>query len=150
MFDRFAAPLAIALGAAWAVLVFLWGPLLSRVRPEALAWSGLVFSFAVAWAILAYKLKWPEVGTYPATIGLGFAAAALQPGISEAVEADKANSLRCEAVQEDMLSAMPRRADGPDLFQALGCRPQGKESVYARPTKLERVAGHALPEGGRR
>lgn len=44
---------------------------------------------------------------------------------------DKANDRRCLAIQRDMLSAQPRRADGPDLFQALGCRPQGEGNVYA-------------------
>lgn len=36
----------------------------------------------------------------------------------------RANDRRCRQIQTDMLSARPRRADGPDLFQALGCRPQ--------------------------
>jgi hypothetical protein len=45
-----------------------------------------------------------------------------------------ANERRCLAVQRDMLSAQPRRDDGPDLFQALGCRPQGEGSVFATPT----------------
>lgn len=46
---------------------------------------------------------------------------------------DVANTRRCIAIQRDMLSAKPRRDDGPDLFQALGCRPQGEGSVYAPP-----------------
>lgn len=46
-----------------------------------------------------------------------------------------ANERRCLAIQLDMLSARPRRADSPDLFQALGCRPQGDGSVYA-PRKI--------------
>ena len=43
----------------------------------------------------------------------------------------RANDRRCLAIQRDMLSAHPRRPDGPDLFQSLGCRPQGGDSVYA-------------------
>lgn len=43
----------------------------------------------------------------------------------------KANDKRCLAIQRDMLSAMPLRNDDPDLFQALGCHPQGQGSVYA-------------------
>ncbi len=46
---------------------------------------------------------------------------------------DRANEMRCLAIQRDMLSAQPRRSDGPDLFQALGCKPQGEGSVYATP-----------------
>jgi len=46
-----------------------------------------------------------------------------------------ANSRRCLAIQTDMLAAMPRRTDDPDMFQALGCRPLGEGSVYASPRK---------------
>lgn len=46
---------------------------------------------------------------------------------------DSANKARCLAIQKDMLTSTPLRSDGPDLFQALGCRPQGEGSVYARP-----------------
>ncbi|VVT07349.1 hypothetical protein SPHINGO391_390040 [Sphingomonas aurantiaca] len=42
-----------------------------------------------------------------------------------------ANVARCAALQEDMLRARPRRLDSRELFQALGCRPQGEGSVYA-------------------
>lgn len=50
-------------------------------------------------------------------------------------QSGRANDKRCLAIQRDMLSSQPRRADGPDLFQALGCRPQGEGSVYAQPPK---------------
>ena len=48
------------------------------------------------------------------------------------------NDRRCLAIQKDMLSARPRRLDAPDLFQALGCRPQGEGSVYASPAGRSR------------
>lgn len=51
--------------------------------------------------------------------------------------ADPENLRRCAAIQLDMLSAKPRRPDGPDLFQALGCHPQGGGSVYAPARKAE-------------
>lgn len=54
---------------------------------------------------------------------------------------EAANDKRCLAIQRDMLSSMPMRSDGPDLFQALGCRPQGEGSVYAeRDTKEDTAA----------
>jgi hypothetical protein len=62
-----------------------------------------------------------------ASAGWGFTIA------SRAIDASAANDHRCLAIQHDMLSARPRRADSPDLFQALGCRPQGEGSVYALP-----------------
>jgi hypothetical protein len=55
---------------------------------------------------------------------------------------DIANGRRCIAIQRDMLSAMPRRADGPDLFRALGCRPQGEGNVYAAPESLRMPQRH--------
>ena len=58
------------------------------------------------------------------------------------------NEARCLAIQHDMLSAHPRRSDGPDLFQALGCQPSGEGGVAAPPTDRERKAGHPLPWGG--
>lgn len=45
---------------------------------------------------------------------------------------DSAIARRCLAIQHDMLSAQPHRDDGPELFQALGCRPQGAGSVFAK------------------
>jgi len=60
-----------------------------------------------------------------------------------------ANDNRCLAIQRDMLSSMPLRSDGPDLFQALGCRPQGDGSVYAeRDTKDDGDA--AIEQNARR
>ena len=83
-------------------------------------------------------------------IQLAFAACGLLYAFSVAAEARSVNDRRCLAIQRDMLSAQPRRDDGPDVFQALGCRPQGEGSVFAKPTKLEQAAGHVLPSGGRR
>jgi len=65
------------------------------------------------------------------------------------VNRDPANSRRCLAIQRDMLSSMPLRSDDPDLFQALGCRPQGDGSVYAeRDTKDD--ADAAIEQSARR
>ncbi len=44
---------------------------------------------------------------------------------------DKTNVLRCANVQSRMFAASPDRADLPDLFQALGCRPKGAGMVHA-------------------
>lgn len=88
------------------------------------------------WAVLAFTFAVAGVG------GLLWAA-------NGALNNAMLNDRRCFAIQHDMLSAQPRRNDGPDLFQALGCRPQGVGSVFARPTRLERRANHKLPNGGR-
>lgn len=49
-------------------------------------------------------------------------------GVADA--AIQANIRRCAAIQHDMLAAVPHREDGPDLFQALGCKPQGDGDVH--------------------
>jgi len=56
--------------------------------------------------------------------------------------------LQCKTIEATFSSDTVPQAGAISLFQALGCRPQGNASVYAKPTKLERLAGHALPEGG--
>lgn len=56
----------------------------------------------------------------------------LQKTVKPAAISVEANQRRCLAIQKDMLSSSPLRSDGPDLFQALGCRPQGEGSVYAQ------------------
>lgn len=61
--------------------------------------------------------------------------AALIGTVAPFLKRDATNDKRCLAIQRDMLSARPRRSDSPDLFQALGCRPQGEGSVYALPRR---------------
>lgn len=69
----------------------------------------------------------------PVTIAVCVAYACLS---ASSIEDEVANDKRCLAVQRDMLSSMPLRSDDPDIFQALGCKPQGEGSVYAeRDTK---------------
>lgn len=73
---------------------------------------------------------------------LAFLIGALGFGV-DAAYPDPHNEQRCLAIQCDMLRARPRKEDGHDLFQALGCRPQGEGSVYVPPTAAElRSAGH--------
>ncbi len=56
--------------------------------------------------------------------GLLFVAGAIT--LAFHVEADdQANRARCLSIQNDMLSAKPRRRDGIELFKALGCMPAG-------------------------
>lgn len=76
---------------------------------------------------------------------LGSVAALISISYPAQKRSERANERRCLAIQRDMLSARPRRPDGPDLFQALGCRAQGEGSVYRTPSAAERRAGHSLP-----
>ena len=58
------------------------------------------------------------------------------------------NDKRCLSIQRDMLSAHRRIEDGPDVFRALGCRPQGSGIIRVKPTDRELRAGRALTDGG--
>jgi hypothetical protein len=58
--------------------------------------------------------------------GSMLALATIDPG-------ERANARRCEALQGDFLSAYPRRADSREIFQVLGCRPQGDGNAFAQP-----------------
>lgn len=65
------------------------------------------------------------------------------------IDQSAVNDARCLAIQEDMLSARPRKANGPELFQALGCAPTGDDPrIFAPPTDREMRAGRPLPFGG--
>ena len=67
-------------------------------------------------------------------------------GVADA--AIQANIRRCALIQQDMLAASPSRNDGPDLFQALGCKPQGDGTVHfpAKPSaQIAKPRTPALP-----
>lgn len=74
------------------------------------------------------KLTWHQAKYYPA-IFLGLAAVSLSVIASVLfviflpVE-NKTDQRRCAMVEREMMRGQPRRSDLPDLFQALGCRPQ--------------------------
>ena len=135
MDGRIYSHIAIALGAAWAVLAFMWGPVLTLVQPAPLAISGVLFAIAIAVGIVSHRLNWEGALDMIAPLAMGLACGVLQPAIYDVAVAQSANSRRCEAIQKDMLSARPRRSDSVDLFQALGCRPQGQGNVYAPPVR---------------
>lgn len=139
------------LGIAAAVLAFFSSAEIAAADPVRLASIGLFIAIAIAVDHHAatnpgdkYLRIWHGV-TLVSFIGGAFI---LQMTAREAEATLSANKARCLAIQRDMLSAHPRRSDGPDLFQALGCRPQGEGGVSAAPTDRERKAGHPLPSGG--
>jgi hypothetical protein len=109
---------------------FVGQPLLRYASPAYLWVAG--FSLAIGAAIVTAEhtrrsVPWVLFGLVCGVASF-FALAAIS---DEALTNAYNNDLRCLAIQRDMLSAQPKRADGPDLFQALGCRPQGAGDVYA-------------------
>lgn len=133
-----------------AVLAFAIQPLLRFYAPGSLLNVGICFIIvAVGFAVIrghVAELDKPEgrphakgsiANIITATVVAFLVAAVLFiSATSQATRDLHANEARCLAIQHDMLSSMPLRSDDPDLFQALGCRPQGGGSVYAeRDTK---------------
>lgn len=83
------------------------------------------------------------VGRWPARVGWVSAALFAIGTVITGTDhppVDRSNAARCEALQGDMLSAQPLRRDSPELFRALGCKPQGDGSVHAH-LSAERILG---------
>lgn len=117
---------------ASAIAAFAATPLLRFADPAVLWAGGYALATAVIVLVISQSLinqKWlMRAGGALAGLGLAILFYLGDTGMT----ASKANDKRCLAIQRDMLSAQPRRDDGPDLFQALGCRPQGEGSIYAK------------------
>ncbi|WP_426255823.1 hypothetical protein [Sphingomonas sp. DC2300-3] len=112
---------------------FALTPLLPFANPVAVAAGGCLFAVAAGLRFFGQQLP-PRWSIASAVIGLVLfviAGAILLPATSNAAAAAKANERRCLAIQKDMLSSLPLRANDADVFQALGCKPQGAGSVYA-------------------
>lgn len=129
-------------------LLTLSGPLMRFTDPAFMStiglWTAMAIGFAHYWIILKGEAgKWAiRLIVFPVALVFVIILVAQRVASNDS----NANDRRCMAIQLDMLSARPRRADGPDLFQALGCRPQGEGSVYAvpeRPIKKLKNAAHA-------
>jgi hypothetical protein len=61
-----------------------------------------------------------------------------------AFDQSRVNDTRCANIQREMLFPKPRRADLPDLFSALKCRPQGLDDVQM--PKLPPPSSEAIEE----
>jgi hypothetical protein len=113
------------------VIGFTVSPLLRFADPTWLAVSGAILAIALIAnyfiAFTDFREPWWTLICWITAGSMIQAVVALQ----HAGSSSRANDRRCLAIQRDMLSARPRRSDDPDLFQALGCRPQGGGSVYA-------------------
>lgn len=138
-------------GTGLLVAYALSAPLIRYADPEALQIVGFLIA-GVIFCGHAAMTDQPSNFTRALLIAALLAAASVAwvaaDMLNHAARANRANDARCLAIQNDMLSAHPRRADSPDLYQALGCRPQGSAGVSAPPTDREQKAGHPLPWGG--
>lgn len=126
--DRTLATIAI-------ISAFAAAPMLPFVNPDPLfnggCWGAIGFGLSFTTRHTRGALRWALSAVAASTLIGMFVE--IVPATLEAVRNAESNDRRCIAIQRDMLSARPRRADGPNLFQALGCRPQGEGSVFAAP-----------------
>ena len=75
--------------------------------------------------LLARHGAWLALALLVAVAGVGLLLYAGVDGLEHA----HFNERRCRAIERDMVSASPRRSDGPALFQALACRPETNAPV---------------------
>ena len=123
--------------AAGVVGAYFLNPVLPLFPPVILLWIALAAISALVWLYRPW-VAGPIVGWASIIIGGGSLLAVvylLKTAADDVAINAVANQRRCLAIQRDMLASQPRRSDGPDLFQALGCRPQGEGSVYAPPRR---------------
>ena len=125
------------LGFGVVALLTLSGPLMRFTDPAFMStigmWTATAVTVAHYWLVLiGVSDKWK---VRAALVPLVFVVFVILLAQRMASIDSRANDARCLAIQNDMLSARPRRSDGPDLFQALQCRPQGEGSVYAQPLR---------------
>jgi len=109
-------------------------PMLPFVEPTSVASGGFLVALGAGMRFIGQQLpaRWSIASAAAGVALFAFAASIIIPAARHGEESAKANAQRCLAIQRDMLRAQPHRADSPELFQALGCHPQGQGSVYAR------------------
>ncbi len=115
------------------ISAFALAPMLPYADPTAIASGGCLAAVGFGARFIGQQLPpgWSIASAFAGFAFFAWASWYVIPAAQTADRAARSNARRCLAIQRDMLSARPRRSDGADLFQALGCRPQGVGSVYA-------------------
>ena len=118
---------------ASAVVAYFVSPLLPFANPRTLFNGGAMLGVGLGGAWSAMHGKWGKLwfGAYGLLALAG--ATILMVELTAAAVHSAANDRRCEQVQADMIGPKPQRPDGPDLFQALRCRPQGRSPIALPP-----------------
>lgn len=133
--------------AGLALVAFCMQPLLPFVEPSWFLFGGLFFGAGVCATIAAYGM--PAASPWSTRFCIALAIAGLTTLAVVTSNADTrsaANDRRCLTIERDMLSVSPKIANGPDVFQALRCRPQTKDQIGVALTVTSQAAG-ILPEG---
>lgn len=119
--------------AAIATLAFGISPLMQYASPVELALASASLASVVFWVVMNLRTDEPPRSYIVPSVGLALAAGSLIIVGMDAIDDYASNQTRCADIQKDMLSRQPRRTDGSALFQALGCKPHGDESVSLPP-----------------
>jgi hypothetical protein len=116
----------LVLAAVW---TFFASPLITFEDASDLASAGMFLGTGASIGWISLRLGWGRRWEWAsiAVILVGVALVGLQSFFT--AQTYKANNKRCISLQQDMLSATPKRADGPSLFAALRCRPSGTQPV---------------------
>jgi hypothetical protein len=122
---------------AAALAAFTLQPLLRFADPAALAGSTLLmfagFSQCLSAADESPKSWLRHTGFWIGAAMLLAGAGLIISSLSRAQVDASANDTRCSIIQREMLLPVPKRPDLPDLFTALGCRPQGSDGFIQFP-----------------
>jgi len=141
-----------AYGIGAAVLVAISGDFIAAMPGPVRLVLALAVTLSLVlmhWALAAKTRGWRAILFAPPICAALYFVTHTGVFFDQATRDLEANDNRCLAIQRDMLSSMPLRSDDPDLFQALGCHPQGDGSVYAeRDTKDD--ADAAIEQSARR
>ena len=133
-------------------VAYLCGPMLRFVTPDTLLIMCLFSTAGLSFLYSAVDSKFGSqrcvLSICVAGVSLFVAGVYLRSALDEAQKGAAAADIRCLAIQRDMLSAHRRMVDGPTVFQALGCRPQGQGMIRVPPTDRELRAKRALKDGG--
>lgn len=114
-----------------AVFSFFASPLLRFADLSMLASLGSLMGVlaAVVWIAVKNDAE-PKWATTACVVIAGIVFLLIVWVLNVAIATASSNSVRCAALQTDMLSVKPRRSDSAALFQALGCVPKGAEQVH--------------------
>jgi hypothetical protein len=120
-------------GLGLGLLALAWsaGPLVRYASPGLIAVFGLLAAVAVTslyeWATEGESPRYSGAARLLAIFAGGGAMLCAGSLLYSANAAAIANDHRCLAIQREMLTSQERRSDDAAMFQAFGCRPQGKQ-----------------------
>lgn len=112
-----------------ALLAFCIQPFLPLVDPGAFLLGGIMLGGGLSTLLLEYARPSSRFWVWGAFTSLVLGATIMIFVIERADDLNAANAARCKAIEGDMLSASPKIANGPDVYQALGCRLQTTDNV---------------------